>query len=100
MEINLNHLHPSACARMPTVSYLCSSRAASEVPGHKEVDNGPTDSLCGQDQSQRPPEAQHLPYGRIALCGETEVKAHSGPEHSLKSKLGFLCQSTALHYAE
>lgn len=68
-------LSPITYPHAHRVPYLCSSRAAAKVPGHKEVDNGPTDSLCGQDQSQGPPEAQHLSYGCVTLFWETEVKA-------------------------
>lgn len=48
-------------------SHLSSCAAPLEVPGHKEVDNGPADPLGSQDEGQRPPETQHLPDGDISL---------------------------------
>lgn len=48
-------------------SNLCSIRGPLKVPGHEEVDDGSTDALRGQDERQRPPEAQHLFNSGVTL---------------------------------
>lgn len=66
-----NPPHPSQgdhkCSHPRKLPYLSSCRTATKVPGNKEVDNRPTDSLRSQDEGQRPPKAQHLSYGCISL---------------------------------
>lgn len=51
----------------PWYTHLCSIRGPLEVTRHKEVDDGSTDALSGQDEGQGPPETQHLFDGGIAL---------------------------------
>lgn len=48
-------------------THLCSIRGPLKVTGHKEVDDGSADALCGQDEGQGPPETQHLFDSGIAL---------------------------------
>lgn len=60
------------CPRPQKLPYLCSCRTATKVPRDKEVDDRPADSLRRQNEGQRPPEAQHLPYGGVSLRQETE----------------------------
>lgn len=67
--------------------YLRSRRTASKVPGNEKVDNRPTDSLCSQDESQRPPEAQHFSYGCISLYQEMENKVHYALEIEQEKQL-------------
>lgn len=63
------HTHRFNEQRLPAlkVTHLCGVRGALQVTGHEEVDDGSADALSGQDESQRPPEAQHLLDGGVAL---------------------------------
>lgn len=54
--------------------HLGSFRGPLQVTRHKEVDDGPTDALGGQDEGQRPPEAQHFFDGGIALKASDVIK--------------------------
>lgn len=55
-------------------SHLCRITGPLEVARHKEVDDGSTDALSGQDEGQGPPKTQHLFDGGIALQGPRQTR--------------------------
>lgn len=63
-------------------THLGRFRGPLQVARHKEVDDRPTDALGGQDEGQRPPEAQHFSDGGVALKASDVIKLVCNAVHS------------------